>query len=76
VSWSRAWLYLSEKKWLYLDEVWETLLSVNPNITRSSIYQTFCRNEINRITQKAKKFKEYEPGFLHIYVTYLPKFEG
>ena len=32
--------------WLSLDEVWETLLSVNPNITRSSIYRTFCRNEI------------------------------
>jgi len=47
---------------LPLDEVRETLLSVNPNITRSSIYQTFCRNEINRVPQKqrekAKKFKE------------------
>lgn len=66
--------------WLPLDEVWETLLSVTPNITRSSIYRTFCRNEINRIPQKerekAKKFKEYEPGFLHIDVTYLPKFNG
>ena len=66
--------------WLPLDEVWETLLSVNPNITRSSIYRTFCRNEINRVPQKerekAKKFKEYEPGFLHIDVTYLPNFDG
>ena len=66
--------------WLPLDEVWEMLLSVNPNTTRSSIYRTFCRNEINRVPQKerekAKKFKEYEPGFLHIDVTYLPKFDG
>lgn len=50
-----------------MDEVWETLLCVNSNITRSSIYRTFCRNEINRVPQKesgkAKKFKEYEPGF-------------
>jgi hypothetical protein len=38
--------------WLSLDEVWETLLSVNPNITGSSIYRTFCRNEINRVPQK------------------------
>jgi transposase InsO family protein len=66
--------------WLPLDEVWETLLSVNSNITRISIYRTFCRNEINRVPQKewekAKKFKEYEPGFLHMDVTYLPKFDG
>jgi len=66
--------------WLSLDEVWKTLLSVNSNITRSSIYRTFCRNEKNRVPQKerekAKKFKEYEPGFLHIDVTYLPKFDG
>lgn len=66
--------------WLPLDEVWETLLSVNPTITRSSIYRTFCRNEINIMPQKerekAKKFKEYEPGFLHIDVTYLPKFDN
>ena len=25
--------------------------------------------------EKAKLFKEYEPGYLHIDVTYLPKFE-
>ena len=66
--------------WLPLDEVWELLLNVNPDITRSSIYRTLCRNEINRVPQKerekAKKFKEYEPGFLHIDVTYLPKFDG
>ncbi len=66
--------------WLPLDEVWEMLLDMNQNITRSSVYRTFCRKEINKVPQKerekAKKFKEYEPGFLHIDVTYLPKFEG
>jgi len=66
--------------WLPLDEVWESLLDVNPNITRISVYRTFCRNDINKVPQKegekAKKFKEYEPGFLHIDVTYLPKFDG
>jgi len=25
---------------------------------------------------KAKKFKEYEPGYLHVDVTYLPKIDG
>lgn len=66
--------------WLPLDEVWEMLLVQNPGITRSSVYRTFCRNNINKIPQekreKAKSFKEYEPGYLHIDVTYLPKLEG
>ena len=39
-----------------------------------------AKEKINQIPQekkdKAKKFKEYEPGFLHIDVTYLPKFNG
>ncbi|MDD3806797.1 MAG: hypothetical protein PHE86_02000 [Candidatus Marinimicrobia bacterium] len=66
--------------WLPLDEVWEMLFVYNPQITRSSVYRTFCRNHVNRVPQqereKAKKFKEYEPGYLHMDVTYLPKFEG
>ena len=36
--------------------------------------------EINRVPEekkeKAKRFKEYEPGYLHIDVTYLPKLDG
>jgi len=66
--------------WLSLDEVWEMLYVYNPQITRSSVYRTFCRNYVNKLPehkkQNAKKFKEYEPGYLHIDVTYLPKFEG
>ncbi len=71
---------LRQTTWLPLDEVWEALLDVNPEITRSSVYRLFCRTAINKVPQKekekAKKFKEYEPGFLHIDVTYLPKFNG
>ena len=66
--------------WLPLDEVWEMLFVNNPQITRSSVYRTFCRSHINQVPQeereKAKKFKEYEPGYLHMDVTYLPAFEG
>ena len=66
--------------WLPLDEVWEMLFVNNPQITRSSIYRTFCRNHVNQVPQaqreKGKKFKEYEPGYLHMDVTYLPAFEG
>jgi len=76
----QGFVSIRKTTWLPLDEVWEMLLSVNPNITRCSISRTFCRNEINREPQeekeKAKKFKEYEQGFLHIDVTYLPKFDS
>ena len=56
------------------------LLEQNTTITRSSVYRTFCRNNINKVPQekrdKAKKFKEYEPGYLHMDLTYLPKLDG
>ena len=66
--------------WVSLDEVWESLLEINENISRSSIYRCFVKEKINQIPaekqEKAKQFKEYEPGYLHIDVTYLPKFEA
>jgi transposase InsO family protein len=66
--------------WMPLDEVWEMLLEINPSVTRSAVYRTFARHGVNKAPQeqkvKAKKFKEYEPGFLHMDVTYLPKLSG
>ena len=71
---------LRTSSWVSIDEVWENLLEINPKISRSSIYRCFVKEKINLIPQekkdKAKKFKEYEPGFLHIDVTYLPKFNS
>ncbi len=71
---------LRKSTWLPLDEVWEVLLEANPEISRSSVYRTFKSEQINKVPQEkreiAKKFKEYEPGYLHIDVTYLPKFNG
>lgn len=73
-------LYVRQTTWLPLDEIWEILLNINQDITRSSVYRTFCRNGINKVPQKerekAKKFKAYEPGYLHVDVTYLPKIDG
>lgn len=66
--------------WFPLDEVWDVLRGINPKITRTSIYRCFVKEGINRVPQKekekAKKFKAYEPGYLHMDVTYLPKFNG
>jgi len=38
------------------------------------------REGINKVSEKekekAKKFKEYDPGYLHINLTYFPKING
>ena len=62
--------------WFPLDEVHEAILEQNALIARSSVYRCFVKNKINKVPQeqkdKAKKFKAYQPGYLHIDVTYLP----
>ncbi len=71
---------IRRSSWLPLDEVFETLLEQNPKITRIAVYRCFVKNQINTVPQqqkdKAKKFKAYEPGYLHLDVTYLPKLNG
>lgn len=65
--------------WMELDDLTDTIADIIPNANRSNVYRTLKAFDINRVPQKqkekAKKFKEYEPGYLHIDVTYLPKFE-
>ena len=65
--------------WMELDDLADTMVDVIPNANRSNVYRTLKAFEINQVPQeqkaKAKKFKEYEPGYLHIDVTYLPKFD-
>ena len=66
--------------WWSLDEITEAVNPLDPSKIRSAVYRTFVREEINKIPEKekekAKKFKEYDPGYLHIDVTYLPKING
>ncbi|AFM02517.1 integrase family protein [Bernardetia litoralis DSM 6794] len=66
--------------WMSLEEVTECIQQVNSTISRSSVYRCFVKEKINTIPtekkQEAKKFKAYQPGYLHIDVTYLPKLEG
>lgn len=66
--------------WWALDEITEAINPKAPEKIRSALYRTFVREGINRVPEKekekAKKFKEYDPGYLHIDVTYLPKIEG
>jgi transposase InsO family protein len=66
--------------WWSLDEITEAVNPLEPEKIRSAVYRTFVREEINQVPEKekekAKKFKEYDPGFLHVDVTYLPKING
>jgi len=66
--------------WWSLDEITESINPLEPQKIRSAVYRTFVRENINRVPEKqkkkAKKFKEYDPGYLHIDVTYLPKIDG
>jgi len=66
--------------WMELDDLTDTVVDVIPNANRSNVYRVLKAFNISRVPveqkAKAKKFKEYEPGYLHIDVTYLPKFDG
>ncbi len=69
---------LRKSTWLPIDEIFEILAVENKSISRSSVYRCLLRNNINIVPiaekEKAKKFKAYEPGYLHFDVTYMPKF--
>jgi transposase-like protein len=65
--------------WMELDDLTDTISDVISSANRSNVYRTLKAFDINKVPEeqkaKAKKFKEYEPGYLHIDVTYLPKFD-
>jgi transposase-like protein len=66
--------------WIELDDLVDTVLPSIPKANRSNVYRTLRAFGVNRVPEEkkehAKKFKEYEPGYLHIDVTYLPKIDG
>lgn len=66
--------------WMDLDDLIDCVSEKIPNANRSNVYRTLRAFSISKVPQqqkdKAKKFKEYEPGYLHIDVTYLPKLDG
>lgn len=65
--------------WWALDEITEAVNPEEPEKIRSAVYRTFVREGINKVLEKekekAKKFKEYDPGYIHLDVTYLPKID-
>lgn len=72
---------LRKSTWFSKEEIHELCENFpDINVSISTIYNIFKRNNINtqpqEIKEKFKTFKDYDPGFLHIDVTYLPKING
>ncbi len=71
---------IRRSSWLPLEEITEMAQQVNQSASRSAVYRTLASVGLNKVPQqerdKVKKFKAYEPGYLHVDVTYLPKMNG
>jgi len=69
-----------------IEDMLQVLNPLIPQLNRSNLHRCLCRNKLNRndlIIEKTekkkdkhKKFKDYDTGFLHIDIKYLPKIEG
>lgn len=62
---------------LVLDQILESLGPYIERLNRTNCYRILLKYKRNRLTakekKKQKKFAQYQPGFLHIDVFYLPK---
>jgi len=71
---------IREMSWFSAEHIWDSMVGLYPSTSLSSVYRTLVRFNINTVPkeqkEKAKKFKAYEPGYIHMDVTYLPKIEG
>lgn len=71
---------IREMSWFSPEYIWDSMHGLFPEISLTSVYRTLVRFGINtkpiEQKEKAKKFKAYEPGYLHFDVTYLPKIDG
>lgn len=66
--------------WMPLDDLVDTIQSAVPHAKRSTVSRTLQAFNIAKVPREkqeaAKKFKAYEPGYLHMDITYLPKIDG
>lgn len=72
---------------LPLDDLLDVVTELGIKITRSALNRALQRNGISRLNEyiqslepkeksNHEKFKNYEPGFIHIDIKYLPKIDG
>jgi len=60
--------------WMELDDLVDTVEEMIPHANRSNIYRTLKSFDINKVPQEQKAKAKLFKGYLHIDVTYLPKF--
>jgi transposase-like protein len=73
--------YLYQKEGLSVESVLETMNTNNIKIPRSTAYYYvklwgLVDERKNMEKRKTSKFKEYEPGYIHVDITYGPKLNG
>lgn len=66
-----------KKAMMPLDDLFLALEPYIPNLNRTNCYRILTYLQLNKLSnqekRKARKFKMYKPGYLHIDVFYLPK---
>lgn len=71
---------LRKELWISREEIVEVVAEQGIMVCVSTVYRCLVHNGLNRKPESVKAvygtFKEYQPGYLHIDVTYLPKIEG
>lgn len=67
------------RKGLTLDELLDALTASFGKVARSTLHAFLVRHGLGRLPKdepENKAFKDYEPGFLHVDLTYLPRLGG
>ena len=68
-----------------IDDLLQVLKPFIPKLTRKNLYTTLKQNHLNKneyivpketSKEKVKKFKDYDEGYIHVDVKYLPKING
>lgn len=70
---------LRKMEWVSLDDLVIALQLIVPVLNRSNAYRTLKRNGLNKKPKEKRdtgSFKEYDPGYIHMDVFYLPKLNG
>lgn len=72
---------------LSLDDLLDVVTELGIKISRSALDRALARNELSNlkkyiksltpeIEKENKKFKDYQPGYIHVDIKYLPKIDG
>jgi transposase-like protein len=66
--------------WWSAEQIVESLEAQIERINKSNVWRCLKESDLNKRPEEQKKrsklFKEYQPGFLHVDVCYLPKING